>query len=106
MEALIDSGSDSNLLDVEFVKNCQIGTELISPPLKVNALNGELLTIISEQTSPLRLHLAGNHIEKITFHVIPSSHSPLVLGLPWLQKHNPAIDRVSGWSSFLPFYLP
>lgn len=70
MGALIDSGSDSNLLNVEFVKNCQIGTELISPPLKVNALNGELLTVISEQTSPLHLLLACNHREKITFHVM------------------------------------
>ena len=35
---------------------------------------------------------------------MPSSHAPLVLGLPWLQKHNPVIDwvmgRVVSWSSF------
>lgn len=33
-----------------------------------------------------------------------SCHAPLVLGLPWLQKHNPVIDwaagKVTSWSSF------
>lgn len=89
---------------MRFVRHHQITTELINPLLKFNAFNGKLLALISEQTPPLPLLLAGNHRERISYHVIPSSHAPLVLGLPWLQKHNPVIDWVSGrvisWSSF------
>lgn len=104
LKALIDSGSDSNLLDAKFAQNCHIVTESINPPLRVNVLNSELLVLISEQTPPLPLLLAGNHREKISFHIMPSSQAPLVLRLPWLQVHNLVIDWVAGrvvsWSSF------
>lgn len=104
LKALIDSGSDSNLLDTKFIKNCQIVTEAIDPLLKVNALNGELLALISEQTPKLPLLLAGNHRERISFQIMLSSQAPLVLTLPWLQVHNPVIDWVAGrvvsWSLF------
>lgn len=38
------------------------------------------------------------------FHVMPFSQALLLLGLPWLTKHNPVTDWVTGrvvsWSSF------
>ena len=96
MEALIDSGSDSNLLDTDFVREAELPTTEIDPPLAVNALNGNLLTHITHQTELLPLLVAGNHRESIAFHVISSTHAPLVLGLPWLQLHNPVLDWAAG----------
>ena len=61
-------------------------------PLVLNTLSGSELARITHQTDALSLLLAGNHREQIAFHVTLSSHAPLVLGLPWLQKHNPVID--------------
>lgn len=70
----------------------------------VNVLNGDLLANITHQTETLSLLLAGNHRVQISFHVMLSSHAPLVLGLPWLQEPNPVIDwaagRITSWSSF------
>lgn len=34
----------------------------------------------------------NNHSEEILFLVIQSPNQPLVLGIPWLEHHNPHID--------------
>lgn len=43
----------------------------------------------------LALTISGNHQEHLTFLVISSPSSPLVLGLPWLKLHNQHIDWVA-----------
>ena len=40
--------------------------------------------------------LSGNHSETLCLNVIPSPHYPLVLGLPWLQRHDPHVSWTSG----------
>lgn len=44
----------------------------------------------------------GNHLELISFLVIPASKTPVVLGSPWLHRHNPQIEwlqrNVASWS--------
>ena len=62
LEALIDSGSDSNLLDSQFVKQTLINTLSVDTPLVVNALNDDVLAHITHQA----------------FHVMFSPHAPLV----------------------------
>ena len=51
---------------------------------------------------PLSLLLSGNHHESISFFIISSPTTPLVLGLPWLRLHNPHIDwstsTITNWS--------
>lgn len=102
--ALVDSGADENLLDSNLVAQAGILVEPLSTPVDANALNGELLAQVTHRTEFLQLLLSGNHRETIQFHVMPSSRAPIVLGLPWLQKHNPHIDwsagKVVSWSSF------
>ena len=48
------------------------------------------------------LHPSGNHSETLCLNVIPSPQTPIVLGLPWLQYHNPHLSwdsgRVVEWS--------
>jgi len=34
----------------------------------------------------------NNHEEKIRLHCITIGNAPVILGLPWLKLHNPAID--------------
>ena len=52
---------------------------------------------------PTTLLLSGNHSEDIRFFVIDSPNSPLVLGRPWFEVHNPHVDwrtgRVTEWST-------
>jgi hypothetical protein len=42
----------------------------------------------------------GNHEEKIMLDVVPISNHSLILGLPWLQAHNPTIDWSTGHIQF------
>eukprot|EP00066_Takifugu_rubripes_P011978 XP_011601244.1 PREDICTED: uncharacterized protein LOC105416325 [Takifugu rubripes] len=70
-------------------------------PRPILGLNGEVLAIVTHQTQPFTLIVSGNHREQIRLFLIPAS-SPGVLGAPWLARHNPQIDwltgRVVSWS--------
>ncbi|XP_062842684.1 uncharacterized protein lrfn4b [Trichomycterus rosablanca] len=46
-------------------------------------------------TSPLRLR-SGAHQEEISLYLIHLPEFPVVLGFPWLSRHNPQIDWVTG----------
>ena len=66
----------------------QLGLEDLPQPLEANALDGRLLDIITSRNTPVHLMLSGNHQEDIHVYVINSHCVPVVLGYPWLMKHN------------------
>ncbi|KAF7641247.1 hypothetical protein LDENG_00287690, partial [Lucifuga dentata] len=92
LSALIDSGADDNFLDEELARQAGIPCEALDSPLRANALDGRLLAQVKHITKPLLLLLSGNHCELIRFHLISSPQTPLVLGYPWLRKHNSQVD--------------
>uniref|UniRef100_A0A803KBS3 Gypsy retrotransposon integrase-like protein 1 n=1 Tax=Xenopus tropicalis TaxID=8364 RepID=A0A803KBS3_XENTR len=75
-------------------------------PLSAQAVDGRPITpgLVTCSTPPLRLRVGSLHSEVITFLAIQCPATPIILGLPWLQKHNPIIDWSRGditvWSSF------
>ena len=83
----------------------QLGVDIIplDVSMDVSALNGMHLARIEHKTAPLSLLLSGNHQEQISFHLIDSPQTPLVLGHPWLRLHNPSLEwtsgKVSAWST-------
>jgi hypothetical protein len=42
----------------------------------------------------------NNHYEMIRLHCITIGNAPIIMGLPWLRKHNPNIDWREGWVMF------
>lgn len=102
LSALLDSGCECNLLDVNFVQQMAIETVSLRTPLCVSALDGKALPLITHQTKPLQLTVSGNHSESISFYIFPTASSPLVLGFEWLQQHNPNINwsdrHIDSWS--------
>lgn len=102
--ALLDSGADESFMDTTLAAQAGITSEPLDVPLKANALNGHLLAHVTHRTKPVPLILSGNHREYIQFHLISSPSAPIVLGHPWLRKHNPHIDWSAGklisWSPF------
>lgn len=58
--------------------------------------------MVSHQTEPVTLLMSGNHHETIQFHILLSPHIQLILGYPWLRRHNPQVDcsagAILGWS--------
>lgn len=53
-------------------------------------------------TQDLTLQTSTLHTEKIRLFVIKSPHHPIILGLPWLEKHNLDISwtdrQITQWS--------
>ena len=102
LQALIDSGAEDNLIDLEVVTllGCQL--EELDRPIPALALDGNMFTQITHPTSLVTLTVSGNHHEQITLKVISVPRTPLVLGHPWLMLHNPHIDwstgSIKGWS--------
>lgn len=104
VSALIDSGAEDNFLDVELAKQCNLPVQTLSHPIRANSLDGQLLAHVTQCTVPVTLCISGNHREEIQFKIISAPHTPLVLGHPWLKRHNPMIDwsggRILGWSAY------
>lgn len=71
---------------------------------EVNELDGRLLVQLTHSTAPIELVVSGNHRELIRLCVITSPLSTVVIGLTWLERHNPQIDwvanKIVSWSPF------
>ncbi|XP_060775509.1 uncharacterized protein LOC132885169 [Neoarius graeffei] len=95
-QALIDSGAAGNFMDIHFAQSINIPTAPLEVPLSVSALDGQALGDgrVTQVTSPVFLQSQG-HKEEISLHLIPSPEFPVILGLPWLTRHNPRIDWVT-----------
>ena len=68
----------------------------LSIPMDVRALDGRSVGRVTHNTTPINLRVSGTHSESIKFLLIKSSQAPVVLGLSWLQRHNPLIDWSAG----------
>ena len=101
---MINPGAEENFLDSCFVAQWGLSTIELKTPMVANMLNGQRLANIIQASVPVGLCLSGNHHEQVSFYVIIFPHAPLVLGHPWLAKHNPHIDwrgkRIVGRSPF------
>uniref|UniRef100_A0A8C6KJR4 Gypsy retrotransposon integrase-like protein 1 n=1 Tax=Nothobranchius furzeri TaxID=105023 RepID=A0A8C6KJR4_NOTFU len=104
LSALIDSGCEQNLIDTNFASQCKFKAVPLSSPIRVSALDGNPLPLITHKTEPVKLIISGNHVETLSFLLFPIKQSPIVLGFNWLQRHNPSLNwhnlRVDSWSSF------
>ena len=103
LATFIDSGADVSLIDDELARQLGIDRVPLPQPVPASALDGHLLGTVTHQTRPVQMLLSGNHHETISFHILRSPRIPLILGYPWLRRHNPHIDwetgAILGWSS-------
>ena len=71
-------------------------------PLHPCALTGVPLEEVHRATTPVKILISGNHQEEMVLLVMRFPHVPLVLGRPWMRKHNPQVDwsrgLITGWS--------
>ncbi|KAI2647134.1 Transposon Tf2-6 polyprotein [Labeo rohita] len=96
--ALIDSGAAGNFIDKDFARSNQLPLSPCVSPVAVAALDGRPLGTgrIDHTTTDLTLHIEPGHQETIRFFVITSPQSPLILGFPWLDRHEPTIAWAKG----------
>ncbi len=102
--ALIDSGAAGNFIDSAFSKTHKIPLVSCESRLAVAVLDGRPLGSgqIQFTTEDLPLCTGAFHTETIRLFVFQSPQTPIILGLPWLEKHNPTIawsdKQIMQWS--------
>uniref|UniRef100_A0A3B3IH81 Gypsy retrotransposon integrase-like protein 1 n=1 Tax=Oryzias latipes TaxID=8090 RepID=A0A3B3IH81_ORYLA len=104
LNALIDSGAEHSLIDLDLVKHLSLPVEPLDSPINVAGLGGKQLTRITSRTKPVLILTSGNHREYHQFFVTRCSQTPIIMGFSWLQIHNPQIDwtapRIANWSTY------
>ncbi|KAL0150648.1 hypothetical protein M9458_054065, partial [Cirrhinus mrigala] len=92
--ALIDSGAAGNFIDESFAKSCNLPLVACGSRVAMAALDGRPLGSGTVQaiTEELELQTTSLHTEKLRLFTIHSPNHPIILGLPWLEKHNPVIS--------------
>ncbi len=103
--ALIDSVAAENFIDADFAKSHDLPLIPCKSPLAVAALDGRPLGAgqVQHITNDICLTTGIMHSEILRFFIIQASNNPVVLGLPWLQLHEPQISWTEGqithWSA-------
>jgi len=92
---MIDSGATAMFIDQEFCNVHHLPLQKKVKPQSVYVVDGEPIRsgpITHECQIPVSI---GKHHETVTFQVTTLGQHPMILGLPWLKKHNPEIE----WST-------
>uniref|UniRef100_A0A8C5M348 Gypsy retrotransposon integrase-like protein 1 n=1 Tax=Leptobrachium leishanense TaxID=445787 RepID=A0A8C5M348_9ANUR len=102
LPAMIDSGASNCFFDVSFAQRLCIPTCNKEHPVSILLVDGSPLKsgVVDKETTPLQMMVGSAHKERVTFDLIQTPLSPIILGLPWLRLHNPAINWSTGTVSF------
>jgi Retroviral aspartyl protease len=88
IQALIDSRATTNFINWRVVHQYNIKLIPLDNPILVrnvdNTENIRFAALLAMKT--------GSHIEYMRFFVSDLGHNDIILGHPWLRKHNPSID--------------
>ena len=87
---MIDSGATGNFISARCLKECKIKKRQKQEPYFLGGFQGAKGEV-DQETIPVQMSL-GAHYEWIVFDHIDIREHYLVLGLPWLQAHNPDVD--------------
>lgn len=99
--ALIDSGASAyGFINTKFVRNNNLKTINLSEPRILKVFDGSETTSGEiTQMAHTNLNIEG-HVESVLLFVTQLAHFDIVLGLPWLQLHDPEIRWSDGVISF------
>ena len=94
--AMVDSGASTTFISRRFVQDNHVATRRLDRPIPLFNIDGTLNRdgTISE-VAILGLQI-GDHMEKVVFTVTDISSEDIIVGLDWLQKHNPEVDWDQG----------
>ncbi len=101
---MIDSGAAGNFIDIRFANTHNLPLVPCESRVAVAALDrlplgtGQVKFI----TKDLCLRTGILHLETLRLFAIDSPQNPIILGLPWLERHNPQISwttrQILQWS--------
>ena len=105
--ALLDSGASSSFIDRDFAELLNIAFEELPWSIPVTTIDGSSLKNgdVTHCTVPVLIKTCLGS-EQLRFFVIKTHSQPIVLGAPWLLKHNPDIDWCEGRVRSRPLHRP
>ncbi|KAE8222388.1 hypothetical protein CF319_g4403 [Tilletia indica] len=89
---MIDSGATASFLDLSFAQEHKLPSSQLPEPLPLNVIDGRPISsgpVTHSSHVPLSI---DTHQETVQLHLTTLDRYPIVLGIPWLRKHNPHID--------------
>jgi Retroviral aspartyl protease len=86
---MVDSGSTGDFISEQFVRKYKLVSRCYEKVKKVWLADGKEHTITSYVDSSIRI---GELHEKTELAVIPLAGYDVILGIPWLKRHNPVIN--------------
>jgi len=102
--ALVDCGATESFVSSSFVAQHRLSTSPLTVPRILRVIDGReiesgLVTHVTTQ-----IMTVGDHSESIYLLICTLRDYDVVLGTPWLQKHDPSISWSSGTVSFTSPY--
>ncbi|XP_073675909.1 cilia- and flagella-associated protein 74 [Garra rufa] len=95
---LVDSGAAGNFVSSHFIAKHRIPTVQNEVTYQITTIQNSPLGDgkISRRTRKVTLVSQHNHREHLTLLVLPRANVDVILGRPWLIKHQPRIDWSTG----------
>ena len=96
VEALLDSGVTGLVMSSEFAKKQGFKLKKLERPINVRNVNGLFNKEGPiENTMEVNIYYQG-HRERMEIDAIRGQKWTVILGIPWLARHNPEIDWKTG----------
>uniref|UniRef100_A0A8C5PRD9 Retrotransposon gag domain-containing protein n=1 Tax=Leptobrachium leishanense TaxID=445787 RepID=A0A8C5PRD9_9ANUR len=105
-QAMVDSGASGCFVDSALVKRIKLPLLNKDCPVKIRMVDGSSLSSgpITKESILIQMTIGVGHSEKIKFDVVDSPIFPIILGIPWLRLHDPAIQWSTGMVSLPSSY--
>jgi predicted aspartyl protease len=98
--AIVDCGATENFIDERYAKQNNIPLRRKAIPHRVLVVDGREVANRPVTHDGLVDLTINNHYETIRLYCITIGNSPIIVGLPWLRRHNPSINWKEGCVTF------
>jgi len=95
-EAMVDTGATGDFVDQDFVNQAKLPTRKLSQPIPVYNVDGMLNEARSIHEVVDMIMTYDGHSERILLAITWLGKQSMILGMTWLNKHNPEIDFRAG----------
>ncbi|CEP11773.1 hypothetical protein [Parasitella parasitica] len=93
IEAMVDTGASPNFISWDLVQEFNLEVELCAPGEEMFLRLANNTVYNSRSTITITLRLDNTmHEEIITLRVIDGASFSIILGMPWLRRHNPTLQ--------------
>lgn len=88
---MVDTGATANFINRRTVEELGLQVQLKQRPIQVNVVDGREISegLITEEV--LVTLTINDHTEDIMLNITELGNFVIILGTPWLQKHDPRI---------------